>query len=113
MQSDIDHKQGRGEGQMPGHDDAPVPHLRFLKLLVGGMAVAMVLGLAAIVAILWIRLNTPDLPDLPDAVTLPEGAEPAAVTFAGQRLIVVTDAGEVLVYDESGTLSQQIRLDQP
>ena len=33
------------------------------------------------------------------AVTLPEGAQPAAVTFAGARLIVVTDTGEVLVYD--------------
>lgn len=73
----------------------------------------MVLGLAAVVAILWRGLNVPPLPALPEAVTLPEGAKPTAVTFAGARLIVVTDTGEVLVYDADGVLSQRIALDQP
>lgn len=90
-----------------------MPHLLFLKLLVGGLAAAMVLGLGVIATILWLRLNAPPLPALPDAVTLPEGATAAAVTFAHDRLIVVTEAGEVLVYDGDGKLSQQVALDQP
>ena len=73
----------------------------------------MVLGLAAIVTILWLRLGAPPLPDLPAAVTLPEGATVQAVTFAGERLIVVTDGGEVLVYDADGALTGRIELDQP
>ena len=109
MTGDINHADRQDEANSP----EIVPHLRFLKLLVGGLAAAMVLGLAAIVAILWLRLNAPPLPALPEAVTLPEGAQPAAVTFAGTRLIVVTDTGEVLVYDADGALSQRIVLDQP
>ena len=42
----------------------------FLKAMVGGLAVAMVLGLGVIAAILWIRLSAPPLPALPEAVTL-------------------------------------------
>lgn len=90
-----------------------VPHLLFLKLMVGGLAVAMVLGLGTIVVILWLRLNAATLPTLPAAVTLPEGAAATAVTFAGERLIVVTDRDEVLVYAADGALTQRIALDQP
>ncbi|MDO5643068.1 MAG: DUF6476 family protein [Paracoccus sp. (in: a-proteobacteria)] len=109
MPSDIDQARAEDEAKLPD----PVPHLRFLKLLVAGLAVAMVLGLAAIVTILWLRLNAAPLPDLPASVTLPEGATPAAVTFAQDRLIVLTRGGAVLVYDGSGRLVQNVTLDQP
>ncbi|MFD1797676.1 hypothetical protein FQV27_11045 [Paracoccus aurantiacus] len=104
MKRQIDHVDVQGE---------PVPHLRFLKLMVGGLAVAMVLGLAAIVAILWIRLNSPVLPELPDTVALPSGSAARAVTFSEERLIVVTDKDELLIYGRDGALEKQIRLDQP
>lgn len=109
MQRDIDHAKGQDEADSP----QIVPHLRFLRLLVAGMAVAMVLGLAAIVAILWIRLSAPPLPELPAAIALPEGASAEAVTFSARHLIVVTDTGEVLVYGRDGSLQQRVALDQP
>ena len=90
-----------------------VPHLRFLKALVAGLALAMVLGLAAIVVILWVRLGTAQLPQLPDNVTLPDDATAKAITFAENRLIVLTENDLVLVYDGEGELLQSIELNQP
>jgi hypothetical protein len=79
------------------------PDLRLLKALVTTLLVVMILGLLAIVWLLVTRLGTPaPLPDLPAAVILPEGARAVAVTFATDWLVVVTDAGEVLVYPRAG-----------
>ena len=113
MDRDVKEAPAGGEGQQAPMTPPEVPHLLFLKLMVGGLAVAMVLGLGAIVAILWLRLNAPMLPDLPESVTLPEGSTAQAVTFAQDRLIVVTNQGEVLVYGADGALQQTVRLDQP
>ncbi|WBU55581.1 DUF6476 family protein [Paracoccus sediminicola] len=111
MTRDIKDAPARREDQSPEQD--AVPHLMFLKAMVGGLAVAMVLGLGVIAAILWIRLSAPPLPALPEAVTLPEDATAEAVTFADDRLIVVTDQGEVLVYDPDGALRQRVTLETP
>ena len=111
MERDVKEAPAGGEGQLSG--EAAVPHLLFLKLMVGGLAVAMVLGLGVIVTIMWLRLNAPALPDLPESVRLPADSTAAAVTFARDRLIVVTDRGEVLVYGSDGVLQQQVVLDQP
>ena len=81
-----------------------VPALRWLKALVTALALAMILGIAAIVALLWLRLGEAPLPELPPTVALPEGAKPQAVTFARDWLVVVTEAGEVLLYDRAGKL---------
>jgi hypothetical protein len=79
------------------------PELRFLKRLVTTLTVVMIAGLVIIVALLVIRLGSaPALPALPDTVTLPEGAQPAAVTFARDWLVVVTEAGEILLYAPAG-----------
>lgn len=86
-----------------------VPELRLLRWLVTGLALVMGLGMIAIVALLWMRLGQPVLPDLPDAIALPQGASPAALTFARDWIIVVTDAGEVLLYDRSGALRDRIQ----
>lgn len=89
-----------------------VPELRLLKALVTGLALVMGLGMVAIVALLWLRLGQPMLPDLPAAIALPEGAAPAAVTFARDWTVVVTEGGEVLLYDRSGALRGQVTPDQ-
>ena len=79
------------------------PDLRFLKILVTTLAAVMIVGLVAVVALLVIRLQQPNpLPQLPAAITLPEGAQAEAVTFARNYTVVVTDAGQVLVYDKAG-----------
>lgn len=81
-----------------------VPALRWLKALVSALAVAMILGIAAIVTLLWLRLGEAPLPELPASIALPDGARVEAVTFARDWLVVVTDAGEVLLYDRAGKL---------
>ncbi|AUH34850.1 DUF6476 family protein [Paracoccus tegillarcae] len=83
--------------------------LRWLKMLVTGLSVVMGLGMIAIVALLWIRLSQPMLPDLPTNIVLPDGASVQAVTFARDFIVVVTDAGEVLLYDQSGAMISRVQ----
>lgn len=85
-----------------------VPELRFLKALVTGLTLVMGLGMVAIVALLWFRLGQPVLPELPANVTLPDGARVEALTFARDLIVVVTDAGEVLLYDRNGVLKDRV-----
>lgn len=95
-------------------DKAPLPpDLRFLKFLVTTLAGVMILGLLAIVGLLVTRLGAPaPLPVLPAAVVLPEGARPAALTFSADRILVLTEAGEALVYDRAtGALLARFALD--
>ena len=82
--------------------------LRWLRRLVTGLAVVMGLGMVAVVALLWLRLSAPVLPELPPGIELPAGSTPAAVTFARDWLVVVTDAGTVLLYDRAGRLHRRI-----
>lgn len=86
-----------------------VPELRLLKTLVTGLALVMGLGMIALVALLWLRFSQPVLPDLPQNITLPEGAQAQAVTFARDWIVVVTDAGEVLLYDRAGALRDRVQ----
>ncbi|MFC3170294.1 DUF6476 family protein [Paracoccus fontiphilus] len=86
-----------------------VPELRLLRWLVTGLALVMGLGMVTIVALLWIRLGQPLLPELPDTITLPDNARPQAITFARDWVVVVTDAGEVLLYDRSGALRDRLQ----
>lgn len=83
--------------------------LRWLRFLVTALAAVMGLGVLVIAALLWLRLSEAPLPELPDSVALPEGARPAAVTFARDWLVVVTEAGEVLLYDRQGRLREQVQ----
>ena len=89
------------------------PELRFLKLLVTVLTGVMIVGLSAIVILLFIRLGKPPvapLPELPAAISLPQGARAEAVTFARGYTIVVTDTGAVLVYDAKGQLAQSVTI---
>ena len=86
-----------------------MPELRLLRLLVVGLAAVMALGMIAIVALLWVRLGQPVLPELPGSITLPDGAAVEAVTFARDWIVVVTDAGEVLLFDRLGQLRDSLQ----
>lgn len=89
-----------------------VPELRFLKALVTGLTLVMGIGMVAVVAMLWLRLNQPVLPELPSRIDLPPGTEAAAVTFARDWIVVVTDDAEVLLYDGAGELVSRTVTDQ-
>lgn len=88
----------------------PPPEIRFLKILVTVLTGTMIAGLLAIIALLVIRLpgGGAALPALPASIALPEGAMADAVTFARGYTVVVTDRGEVLVYDARGQLRQSV-----
>lgn len=79
-------------------------------MLVTGLALVMGLGMIALVALLWVRLGQPVLPELPENITLPAGMQAEAVTFARDWIVVVTDAGEVLLYDRQGELKSRTAL---
>ena len=91
-------------------DTPPPPEVRFLKLLVGTLAVVMIAGMLTIVALLVLRLPAPP-PPLPDAIALPDGLVPEAVTI-GRDFIAVVAGDEILIFDRGGsTLRQRIRLE--
>lgn len=83
--------------------------LGYLRALVTSLAVVMGLGIVAIVAILWLRLGAAPLPELPASISLPAGAKAEAVTFARDYIVVVTDKGEVLLYDRAGKLKTSLQ----
>lgn len=86
------------------------PELRFLKTLVTVLTATMILGLITIVALLVIRLNAPaPAPLLPASISLPGGAKAEAVTMGKGWVAVVTDRGQILIYDaETGLLRQTV-----
>ncbi|WP_378943975.1 DUF6476 family protein [Paracoccus sp. R86501] len=90
-----------------------VPELRFLKTLVTGLTLVMGLGMVAVVAMLWMRLGQPVLPELPGNIKLPDNVQVQAVTFAPDWIVVVTDDAQVLLYDRSGTLARTIEVQSP
>ncbi len=98
----------------PVDETAALPSdLRFLKLLVGGLAGVMIVGLVTIVALLVIRLRVPApvLPRLPAAIHLPQNTKAQAVTFARDYMVVVTDIGTILIYSPEGRLLKTVRIE--
>lgn len=72
----------------------------------------MILGLLVIVGLLVTRFRAPPLPDLPAAITLPEGARATGFTQGRDWFAIVTDDGRILIYDRAGgTLRQEVVLD--
>ncbi len=94
-------------------ETTPLPEIRFLKLLVTVLTGTMIAGLLAIIALFVIRLpgGAPALPVLPAEISLPEGELPDAVTFAKDYTVVVTQSGQILLYDATGRLRQSVRPD--
>jgi len=91
------------------------PNLRFLRRLVTVLTATMILGITAIVVILFIRFSgeTPAQsgPALPDHITLPEGETAQAVTFGEGWLAIVTNGDQIHILDrETGDLLQTVQI---
>ncbi|MFB9148894.1 DUF6476 family protein [Roseovarius ramblicola] len=86
--------------------------LKFLARLVTVLTATMILGLLVIVGLLVTRFwSEPDLPALPGAITLPEGAHATAFTQGEGWYAVVTDDRRILIYDRaSGALRQEVTI---
>lgn len=97
------------------HDNEAEPKLvRQLRLLVTGLTLTMIIGLAVIVTLIFFTFQgiLNDKAALPTTdLTLPEGQTAQAVTFGQDWIAVVTrdDAGteRVLIMDADGTTLRQ------
>lgn len=89
------------------------PGLRLLRVLVILLMVTMIAGLIVLVTVIVIRFPRPvaDLPALPEAITLPAGAQAGAVTFGRGWVAVVTGDQRILVYDSAtGALRREVAI---
>lgn len=77
------------------------------------LTAVMIAGLLTLIVLFVMRFPAPQaaapLP-LPEALRLPEGAAARAVTYTGDRLLVVTEDGRLLIYDADGTLLRTLVL---
>ena len=74
------------------HEEPPEPPgLRRLRRLVTLLTATLIVGMATIVVLLFIRLTSaPQAPELPTAIALPAGERAGAVTLGSDWLAVVT-----------------------
>lgn len=87
------------------------PSLRLLKWLVVALTLTMIGGVITVVGLLVTRM--PQAfgtvgPELPDGFTLPAGAKAVAVTFGEGWIAVVTSDDRILIFNEDGTLRQDV-----
>lgn len=90
------------------------PGLRALQRLVTVLIVVMIGGFLVLIGALVMRLNA-DGPPLPDALSLPEGAEPTALTQGGDWFAVIVQdedgAERILIYDRlTARLRQEVAI---
>ena len=83
-------------------------NLRLLRRLVTLLLVVMILGLITLVGLIVIRFARPPAPALPAQITLPEGTQAEAITQGRGWYAVVTTDQRLLIFDSTGTLSQEI-----
>ncbi|WP_299370655.1 DUF6476 family protein [uncultured Tateyamaria sp.] len=88
-------------------------NLAFLRRLVTVLTIIMIGGVVTVVGLLVIRLNEePAAIPLPDRVTLPDGTTATAFTVGSDWFAVVTEAEEILIFDQvTGTLRQTLTID--
>jgi len=93
-------------------DDPIEPaNLRFLRHLVTGLTVVMIVGVVVVIALLVTRLNS-SAPTLPDQIALPDGAKAQAFTQGPDWYAVVTTNNKILIYNRlTGQLQQTIQID--
>lgn len=94
------------DGQAPDNKT-----LRYLKALVTILTVTMILGFLTIVALFVMRFSAMNKVELPDEITLPDGAKATAFTRGEGWFAVVTDDDEIIVYNRvTGNLLQRIKI---
>jgi hypothetical protein len=89
------------------------PGLRLLKGLVMALTLTLIGGVITVVAVIVTRMPdaSAQLPVLPAGLTLPEGTKAAAFTAGTGWFAVVTTDDRILIFDRSGALRQDIRID--
>lgn len=75
-------------------------------MVIALMAV-MIVGMLIVVTLLISRLGAPASPTVPEAITLPEGTTPVAVTIGPGWYAVATET-DFLIFNEAGQLTQSV-----
>ncbi|TAG11879.1 MAG: hypothetical protein EAZ40_16595 [Rhodobacterales bacterium] len=100
-------------GEPPDDPIVLPPSLRLLKWLVIVLTLTMIGGVITVVGLLVTRMPKAfgaEAPSLPAEFTLPEGTRAQAVTFGTGWVAVVTTDDRILIFDEGGTLRQEVAL---
>lgn len=77
------------------------------------LTLTMIGGVITVVGLLVTRMPKAfgaEAPSLPAEFTLPEGTRAQAVTFGTGWVAVVTTDDRILIFDEGGTLRQEVAL---
>ena len=82
-------------------------NLRFLQRLVTLLTVSMIGGILIIVALLAFKLRSESI-NFPQTLTLPDGTKPIAFTQTKDWYSIITEANEILIYKNDGTLIKSI-----
>ena len=82
-------------------------NLRFLQRLVTLLTVSMIVGILTIAALLAFKLRSENI-NFPQTLTLPDGTKPIAFTQTKDWYSIITEANEILIYKNDGTLIRSI-----
>ena len=95
------------DDQPPNADFQLPRNLRFLQRLVTLLTVSMILGILTIAALLAFKLRSENI-NFPQTLTLPDGTKPIAFTQTKDWYSIITEANEILIYKNDGTLIRSI-----
>ena len=95
------------DDQPPNADFQLPRNLRFLQRLVTLLTVSMIVGILTIAALLAFKLRSENI-NFPQTLTLPDGTKPIAFTQTKDWYSIITEANEILIYKNDGTLIRSI-----
>ena len=71
----------------------------------------MIVGILSIAALLAFKLSSENI-NFPQTLTLPDGTKPIAFTQTKDWYSIITDADEVLIFKNDGTLIDSILIQE-
>ena len=95
------------DDQPPNADFQLPRNLRFLQRLVTLLTVSMIVGILTIAALLAFKLRS-ESTNFPETLNLPDGTKPIAFTQTKDWYSIITNANEILIYKNDGTLFKSI-----
>ena len=97
------------DDQPPNADFQLPRNLKFLQRLVTLLTVSMIVGILTIAALLAFKLRSENI-NFPQTLALPDGTKPIAFTQTKDWYSIITEANEILIYKNDGTLIRSIKV---
>ena len=95
------------DDQPPNADFQLPRNLRFLHRLVTLLTISMIVGILSVAALLAFKLRSENI-NFPQTLILPDGTKPIAFTQTKDCYSIITEANEILIYKNDGTLIRSI-----